>query len=90
MRSILTSNEIVTILTTNMQDWKLGADIEEVIKLNLELDQDDIVIICSPQFYDDIHDTIDHWNILEKNFMDTDLSVYSKKAFILIHDIYNN
>lgn len=90
MRQILNSNEITTLLTTNLQEWKVGANIEEVLKLNAELDQDDLITICSAEFYDDINDTNDHWNVLEKHLMDTDLSVYSKAAFILIHDIYNN
>lgn len=90
MRQILTSNEIIALLTTNLQAWKVGANIAEVLKLNSELDQDDLITICSADFYDDINHTDDHWNVLEKHFMDTDLSVYSKAAFILIHDIYNN
>ena len=58
--------------------------------VNKLLNYDDISTICIPSFYDEIHATNNHWDVLESHFMNTDLSVYSKEAFILIHDIYNN
>ncbi|EBU7866026.1 hypothetical protein SEPL_411 [Salmonella phage SE_PL] len=89
MRTPMTREEIHTVLTTNIQDWKKYADINEAQDLNNELDGEDLDVICSPEFYDDIHSDDDVWNVLEKHFLDTDLSIYSRDTFILIHNIYN-
>lgn len=85
----LTRDEIHQTLTTNMQEWKINADIEDVQDLNDELTHDDISVICSSDFYDDLYDTSDQWNTLEKYFLDTELNYYSRESFILIHNVYN-
>lgn len=90
MRTLLTRDEVHQVLTTNLQDWKENADIVEAQALNAELTPDDVSVICSPQFFDDINYENDLFNVLEKHFMDTDLCVYSRDTFILIHNIYNN
>lgn len=91
MRILLTRDEIHQVLTTNMQDWKKYADIEEVQDLNDDLTPDDLIIICSSQFFDDINDTDqDVESVLDKHYIMTDLCAYSREAFILIHNIYNH
>ncbi len=89
MRIKLTRDEIHQVLTTNMQDWKKYADICEAQDLNAELTPDDLITICSSQFFDDLNDEDDLFNVLEKYFIDTDLCVYTHDTFILIHNIYN-
>ncbi|QYC52646.1 hypothetical protein [Salmonella phage SSBI34] len=90
MKSKLSREEISQVLSFNMQDWKENADICEAQDLNEELTVDEIGIVCSPDFYDELHEKDDLFNVLENNFMDTDLCVYSVDTFILIHNIYNN
>lgn len=90
MRTKMNAEEIEMILTTNLEEWKKGADIKAAQNLNEELTEDDISTICSPSFYDDIHDEgLDVIDVLDDHFMDTDLHVYGRAAFILMHDIYN-
>ena len=89
MITLLTREEIEVVLTTNMQDWKRHADVCEVQDLNEELTEDDISTIITPEFYNDIHSMDDTWNVLEKHFIDTELDIYSRDTFILIHNIYN-
>lgn len=90
MRIKLTSDEIHSVLTTNMQDWKKYADIEEVQELNSELSTDAVMTICSSQFFDDINDQEqDVCDVLDKHFLDYDVFPYSRQAYILIHNIYN-
>lgn len=90
MYTKLTNDEINTVLTTNIQDWKKSADIVEVTKLNCELSSDDISTICSPEFFDDINDqTQDVCDIMDKHYIDFDVYPYSRAAYILIHNIYN-
>ena len=86
----LTRDEIHQHLTTNMQDWKKYADINEAQDLNEELTPDEISIICSPAFLDDATDAYqDLAEVLDKHFLDPNLSVYSTDIFVLIHNIYN-
>lgn len=89
MRKLLNRKEVATILTTNLQEWKLNVNVEEVQCLNNELTEDDISTICSPEFYDDIYSDEMLENVLENHFLESGLGVYSREAFILIHDIYN-
>ena len=89
MRNKLSVKELNNILVTNLQDWKKDLDINSVLKLNEELSEDDISIICSPAFYDELHSNDDLFNVLDNNFLSTDLCVYSPKTFIAIHNIYN-
>lgn len=89
MRIKLTSDEIHSVLTTNMQDWKKYADIEEAQYLNSELTPDDLITISSSQFFDDITDyEMEVGEVLDKHFISTSLNV-SRETFILIHNIYN-
>ncbi|QXL90400.1 hypothetical protein [Salmonella phage NINP13076] len=90
MKNKLTRDQISQTLSFNMQDWKENADICEAQDLNEELTIDEIITICSPTFYDELHAEDDLFNVLENNFMDTDLCVYSIDTFILIHNIYNH
>lgn len=92
MRIKLTRDEIHQVLTTNMQDWKKYADICEAQDLNEELSVDDIITICSSQFYDALNDCNGSFElalVLDNNFIDNSLSVYTQDTFILIHNIYN-
>ncbi|QOE32209.1 hypothetical protein CPT_Muenster_037 [Klebsiella phage Muenster] len=90
MRIKLTNDEIHSVLTTNMQDWKKYADIEEVQELNDDLSVDEIITICSSQFFDDINDEEqDVFDIMEKHFIAYDVFPYTRQAYILIHNIYN-
>ena len=89
MRIKLTSDEIHSVLTTNMQYWKKYADIEEAQYLNSELTPDDLITISSSQFFDDITDyEMEVGEVLDKHFISTSLNV-SRETFILIHNIYN-
>uniref|UniRef100_A0AAU7PIL3 Uncharacterized protein n=1 Tax=Salmonella phage SalP219 TaxID=3158864 RepID=A0AAU7PIL3_9CAUD len=90
MKNKLTRDQISQTLSFNMRDWKENADICEAQDLNEELTIDEIITICSPTFYDELHAEDDLFNVLENNFMDTDLCVYSIDTFILIHNIYNH
>lgn len=90
MHKLLSREEIHQILTTNMQDWKKYADIEEVQNLNDELSPDDLITICSSHFFDDVNDKCQEmYEILDGHFMNTELSEYHRSTFILIHNIYN-
>lgn len=88
---LLTSSEIHTILTTNIQDWKKYADIENVQDLNSSLkDTDVLYILVSPDFYDDINDTEQKLEaVLDKHFLPYNPD-FKRESYILIHDIYNN
>lgn len=88
---LLTSSEIHTILTTNIQDWKKYADIENVQDLNSSLkDTDVLYILVSPDFYDDINDTEQELEaVLDKHFLPYNPD-FKRESYILIHDIYNN
>jgi len=90
MTKLLSRDEILVVLTTNLQEWKRHADVSDAQDLNDELTEDDISTIISPEFYDDIHSMDDTWNVLEKHFLDTELDIYTRDTFILIHNIYNN
>ena len=90
MRILLTRDEIHQALTTNMQDWKQYADIVEAQDLNAELTPDELITICSSQFFDDINDTEqDVIDVLDTHFIDVELHIYARETFILIHNIYN-
>ena len=88
---LLTSSEIHAVLTTNIQDWKKNADIENVQDLNSSLkDTDVLYILVSPDFYDDINDTEqDLETVLDKHFL-TYNPDFKRESYILIHNIYNN
>lgn len=67
-----------------------GADVKQAQSLNDKLTEDYISTICNPAFYDDIHDeALEVVDVLDDHFIDTDLHVYGRAAFILMHDIYN-
>lgn len=86
----LTTEEMKTVLTTNLQDWKREADLQAVCKLNVELTESDIDTIVSPDFYDAIHDdSIVLETLLDNAWINPDLAAYSRSAFITIHNIYN-
>lgn len=90
MRLKLTRDEIHSVLTTNMQDWKKYADICEVQDLNDDLKVDEIITICSSQFFDDINDEEQKvCDIMEKHFIWYVDFLYTRQAYILIHNIYN-
>ena len=91
MRKVLSSNEIHAVLTTNMQDWKKSADIENVQDLNSVLKETDILhILVSPEFYDDINDLEqDLESVLGKHFLPYHSHI-KRESYVLIHDIYNN
>lgn len=91
MRTMLSRDEIHVVLTTNIQEWKKYVDVAAVQDLNDELTFDDLSVVRSCAFYDDLHDlTLEIEEILDKHFMDTALSIYEREAFISIHNIYNN
>lgn len=87
----LTTEEMKTVLTTNLQDWKREADLQAVCKLNVELTESDIDTIVSPDFYDAIHDdSIVLETLLDNAWINPDLAAYGRNAFITIHDVYNH
>lgn len=89
MRTKLTRDEVHQVLTTNIEEWKKYADINEVQDLNEELTLGDISTIVSSEFYDDMHDLENEWsNVLDKHFL-SDLDVYQRETFMLVHNIYN-
>ncbi|QHR65587.1 hypothetical protein nepoznato_138 [Escherichia phage nepoznato] len=86
----LTTEEMKTVLTTNLQDWKLLVDVLAVCNLNWELTPDDIETIIHPDFYDAIHDdSIVLETLLDNTWINPDLAAYGRSAFITIHDVYN-
>ncbi|UYL04638.1 hypothetical protein EBOKLHFM_00018 [Klebsiella phage KP13-26] len=87
---LLTSSEIHTILTTNIQDWKKYADIENVQDLNSSLkDTDVLYILVSPDFYDDINDVEQELeSVLDKHFLPFNRD-FKRESYILMHNIYN-
>lgn len=91
MFKLMTREEIETILTTNLQDWKLNADVANVQDLNNTLADVDILhILLSPSFYDDINDNEqDLESVLDKHFLPYKPE-FKRESYILIHDIYNN
>ena len=91
MFKLMTREEVETVLTTNLQDWKRNADIANVQDLNSSLvDTDVLHILVSPEFYDDIHDTEqDLESVLDKHFLPYNPE-FKRESYILIHDMYNN
>lgn len=91
MRTMLTREDIHKVLTTNIQDWKKHADTTAAKELNEALTLDDLCVVCSAAFYDDLNDLgMEMTDILDRHFLNTDLDIYARDAFILIHNIYNN
>ena len=91
MRTLLNRDEVHQVLTTNIQDWKKHADILEVQDLNERLTFDDLCVIRSSAFYDDLNDfEMEMIDILDRHFIDIDLQVFARETFFLIHNIYNN
>ena len=90
MDILLNANDIRTVLTSNMQDWKRNADIENVQELNATLVDTDILhILVSPTFYDDINDLEqDLMSVLDKHYLPYHPHI-KRESYILIHDIYN-
>lgn len=86
----LTTEEMKTMLTTNLQNWKIGVDVETVCKLNDKLTPDDIATIIDANFYDVLHDdSISFEIVLDNTWIDPSLSVYGRPAFDAIHNVYN-
>ena len=86
---MFTTNQIKTILTTNMEPWKEGLDIQEIQDLNEAIEEDDLDVIVSPVFYDDIHDyNLDIMDIIDDHFIGY-LTNYKRESFIALHNIYN-
>lgn len=91
MRTLLTREEIKSVLTTNLQDWKRNADIENVQQLNDSMKDTDIIyILVSPDFCDDINDLgQDLESVLDKHFLPFDESI-KRESYITLHNVYNN
>lgn len=86
----LTTEEMKSVLTTNVQAWKIGVNVESACKLNEKLTTDDIITIISPDFYDALHDdSIDLEIMLDNAWIDPELSVHGRLAFDVIHNVYN-
>lgn len=86
----LTTEEMKTVLTTNLQDWKLLVDILAVCNLNWELTSDDIETIIRADFYDALYDdSIDLETMLDNAWINSDLAAYGRLAFDAIHNVYN-
>lgn len=86
----LTTEEMKIMLTTNLQNWKIGVDVETVCKLNDQLTPDDIETIIDANFYDALHDdSVNIETVLDNTWIDPGLSVYGRLAFDAIHNVYN-
>lgn len=62
--------------------------IQDILQLNENMSHDDLSIIVSPEFYDDIHSDISLGDLLDKYFM-SHLEDHSRESFIALHDFYN-
>lgn len=86
----LTTEEMKTVLTTNLQDWKLSVDVLAVCNLNRELTPDDIETIIRADFYDALYDDSTVLEtMLDNAWMNPDLAAYGHLAFEAIHNVYN-
>lgn len=79
-----------TVLTANLQDWKLSVDVLAVCNLNRELTPDDIETIIRADFYDALYDDSTVLEtMLDNAWMNPDLAAYGHLAFEAIHNVYN-
>lgn len=79
-----------TVLTTNLQDWKLLVDVLTVCNLNRELTPDDIETIIRADFYDALYDDSTVLEtMLDNAWINPDLAAYGRLAFDAIHNVYN-
>ncbi|BDU12401.1 hypothetical protein [Escherichia phage phiWec186] len=86
----LTTEEMKTVLTTNLQDWKLLVDVLAVCNLNRELTPDDIETIIRADFYDALYDDSTVLEtMLDNAWINPDLAAYGRLAFDAIHNVYN-
>ena len=86
----LTTEEMKTMLTTNLQNWKIGVDVETVCKLNDKLTPDDIETIIRADFYDALYDDSTVLEtMLDNAWINPDLAAYGHLAFEAIHNVYN-
>lgn len=86
----LTTEEMKTVLTTNLQDWKLLVDVLTVCNLNRELTPDDIETIIRADFYDALYDDSTVLEtMLDNAWINPDLAAYGRLAFDAIHNVYN-
>lgn len=86
----LTTEEMKTVLTANLQDWKLSVDVLAVCNLNRELTPDDIETIIRADFYDALYDDSTVLEtMLDNAWMNPDLAAYGHLAFEAIHNVYN-
>ena len=91
MYTKFSSEDIKTILTTNMQDWKVVGKncLPTVIYANESLDEEDISVIVDPEFYDDLMEgKLSSEDVTDLHFIGY-MGKFPLHILEILHNIYN-